>query len=351
MSEAENELVIAEQEFVGKTFSYVRDGSVYMNCIFRDTRWINVSLQHVRFVNCHFENMFCSAMRGTNTHWDACEMRNLEWQKVDIRQSHIMDSVVTDWHVDASRLMHVCLTNTKVSRWRFSDCQLQHLTLMGCSVQSLSQTICLASDMSWIDSKIADAKLERCKLERLIAAQMDISSLSLVRCAGTQVRTIQSKLLNAIYDDNELDGASWSHSELHDCQFVNCKLPLAGFDHASLSCTTFDFVEMHRSLFDYANIKTSTFKHVRAPQASFRNARMTDVLIHQANLSELDACGFHADHLKLENVDCQRAKLIGQDQQVWNAAKLQGAKFEVPKNLDDRVWWLTVRPGHREALS
>lgn len=347
MNEVNKDRVIADQVFSGLTFSHVEEGATYMNCVFRNTRWINVSLQHVRFINCHFDNMYCAAMCVIDGHWDACGMNYLQWQEVDINQSHITDSTVNDWHVDESQFMHVGLTNTAVNKWFLKDCQLRHFTWMGCTVQSFSQVLCRASDVSWIDSKITNAKLERCSLERIIAAQADISGLRLVACAGSQVRTTQGKVFDAFYKDNHIYGASWSHSELNDCQFVDCNLPLAGFDNASLNRVSFERVEMPRVLFDHAIFKTSQFNQVQATNASVRNAQLSSVTFSQTNLFELDARGSRVDLLKLTDVDCRRANLIGQDPQVWCKADLQGAHFEESKDLDDREWWSTTRPGHR----
>lgn len=351
MSEVNKDHVIADQNFSGQTFSHVEEGAAYMNCVFRDTRWINVSLQHVRFINCHFDNMYCAAMRVIDTHWNACDMNHLQWQEVDINQSHITDSTVNDWHADESRLMHVGITNTAISNWFIKDCRLRNFTWMGCTVQSYSQVLCRASDVSWIDSKIANAKLERCSLERMIAAQVESSGLSFFACTGRHVRTTQGKVSNAIYKDNQIDGASWSHSELNDCQFINCKMPLVGFDNASLNQVSFERVEMPRVLFDHAILKSSLFKEVQAAHASLRNAQLSSVAFSQTNLSGVDARGARVDRLTLNDVDCRRANLIGQDPKVWCEAELHGAHFEESKELDDLEWWAATRPGHRVVIS
>ena len=108
---------------------------------------------------------------------------------------------------------------------------------------------------------------------------------------------------------------------------------------------------MPRLLFDGATVHASQFNNVHAPNASFRNAEFSDVNINRSNLSELDGRGFHAERLKLRDVNCQFANLIGQEPEVWSSAQLQGTIFEAPKELDDRAWWLEKRPGHRMALS
>ena len=165
------------------------------------------------------------------------------------------------------------------------------------------------------------------------------------------MRATQCNFDHAVFRDNEISGSSWSHSTLNDCQFVNCNLPLAGFDHAQLHRVSYEQIEMPRLLFDGATVQASQFNNIHAPHASFRNARFSDVHFNRSNLSKLDGRGFHAERLNLMDVNCQHANLIGQEHKVWSAAQLQGAHFEVPKELDDRAWWLEKRPGHRMALS
>jgi uncharacterized protein YjbI with pentapeptide repeats len=222
---------------------------------------------------------------------------------------------------------------------------------MGCDIQQFTQMASRASDMSWIDSEITDARVERCSLERFITAQSNLTRFNMMACTGNQVRATQSNLVHATYRDNNIGGSSWSHSELNDCQFVNCTLPLAGFDSATFNRVCFDFVEMLRAMFDRATAQASQFKNVQATNASFRNVRFADVAFNRATLSELDGRGLHADFMTLRDVDCRRANLIGQEPQAWHGAQLQGALFEEPKELNDRTWWLETSPGHRVALS
>jgi uncharacterized protein YjbI with pentapeptide repeats len=354
ISEANNtatETVISEQIFTGQTFSHVQEGAIYINCKFRDTRWIDVNLQHVEFKNCQFENMFCSGMRTTGVQWEACDMKNLDWKKVDLQQSHILDCDVTNWKIDASELKQLALSRTKISHWHLKNCKMQHVTWMDCTAQSLTQLACRTSDVSWIDSKITDARIEHCNLERFITAKASLSEFFLVGCTGSQVRATQSEFDRATFKDNEIMASSWSHSALNDCDFVNCKFPLAGFDHARLNRVSYEHVDMTRAMFDSATVQTSQFNHVQAPNASFRNAKFSEVSFNQSNLTELDGRGFQSDRLKLRDVNCERANLIGQEPEVWSAAQLKGAQFEVSKEFDDRTWWLEKRPGHRVVLS
>jgi uncharacterized protein YjbI with pentapeptide repeats len=338
------------QTFTDQTFTHIPEGAVYMNCVFKDTRWLGLRLQHVRFINCHFDNMFCSDMGATAVHWEGCEMRHWLWQGVDIAQSRLIDCVVADWRVDASKLVHVGLTHTQVSHWHLADCRLAHLTWMGCSMQCYAQVACHSSDVSWVDSTLADARVERCQLERFIAAQTKASAWHLVACTGSQVRATQSEFSHAIFKDNDLEGASWSHSALNDCQFVDCNLPLAGFDHAVLTRVCFEGVAMPRALFDQATVQASQFQHVQAPNASLRSVQLSDVAFKQTNLSALDALGLQAEFLQLQAVDCRGANLIGQTPQIWSGAQLQGARFEEAKAFDDRAWWRETRPGPRMEL-
>jgi len=343
--------VISEQTFVGQTFSHTKKDVVYVNCVFRDTRWIDLSLQHVRFINCNFENMFCAGIHTLDVQWDGCEMRDLDWQKVDLQQSHFVKCDVANWHLEFSKLTHLGLTKNQVSNWYMTDCQLQHVTLMDCIIQRFTQIANFASDMSWIDSKITDVGLERCRLDRFIAAQAWLTRLSVMGCSGSQVRTSQTHVVSAIIRDNNMSGSSWSHSELNDCQFLNNKLSLAGFDHATLTGVRFEYVQMPRAMFDSATAQAVQFNHVQMSNASLRGAYLTDVTFRQTDLSELDARGLRSDGMTFKDVDCRRANLKGQEPQDWEGAQLQGAHFEDLKELNDRAWWLEKSPGHRLGLS
>jgi uncharacterized protein YjbI with pentapeptide repeats len=347
MSEIVQGAVIVEQTFYSQTFTQAMVDVVFENCIFRDTRWLNISLQHVSFSNCKFDNMFIEGINASSVTWEACHFRQLHWIKMRLEQSNFIKSVVVDWRVEGSSFKHVGLLNSKVENWQMLGAEMHHFNFIDCSIAHFSQVNCRSTDVSWMGVKASDGKIESCCFDRFIVVQSELQNMLIKICSGHQVRFMNCNVGDLVFSENRIEACSWSHSELNDGQFLNCDLHLLGFDRARLNRVLFDRVNMPQAMFDHASVTSSQFKKVQAPNASLRHAFLKQVIFSQVDFSELDARGCCVESLKIKEMNCRRANMIGQELNVWQEAQLQGARFDESKELNDELWFMENRPGHR----
>lgn len=113
----------------------------------------------------------------------------------------------------------------------------------------------------------------------------------------------------AIFEDVDLSGASFSGANLADAVFRRVNLQRTKFNYAQLQNTEFDDVDMAQTEFRRANLFSATFINVRASDAEFFKARLFSARIIDSEFSRCDFCRVDAQHSYWQRVKLTNSSL------------------------------------------
>ncbi len=342
--------LISNRVFTGKSFVGPQQGALYLDCVFSNLDWHHGAVNECRFINCRFEQVRFSYFSGRELSYEHCQFTQVSWVESGLAHCHFLSCDASDCSWSRCDLSFVDFSATQGQSLGFSECRAKHLSGMDSTLSSLSFSVCNLADTTWASCDINGLVLEDCDLQRWICCQTKAAQVKALGCRGAQVRWTECELPAMQIDTCQLKQASWSYSQWSDGGIVRSTLPGACFDHATLQRLRVFASPMDAAMFDEAKIDDCDLRELHAPRASLRFAALQGVDLTGAQLSHVDGHGAALSNTRLHQANCSQANLLGQDRRDWEGAKLSGARFTEPPDLDDANWWALTQPGYRGEL-